>query len=201
MRMPSLTIAVACRVLCLGAMLMPLGTAAAPETGTITPLSSINNSMASQEVAVRGTVSSYRAPTSDRAPHSVMLKDDSGTMRVVIWQRDWEKIPFRDEIQPGATLTAKLRVTEYRGSMELHLEAANRIRKGSADPGEIVGAGGARMASTSGASIPARKIEWGSDLTAAMEQAKRDGKRVLTFPSATKPDDPALRRRIDEFLN
>lgn len=28
----------------------------------------------------------------------------------------------------------------------------------------------------------------------------RDGKRVLAFPSATKPEDPELRRRIDEFL-
>lgn len=154
---------------------------AAPKSGNITPISSINSSMLMQEVAVRGTVTVYKPPTSEKAPHSFMLKDDTGAMRVVIWQRDWDKIDFRTELQPGATVTAKLRVADFKGNIELHLEAADRVRKGSVNPEEIVGAGGARTPPTA---PPPKSLNWQTDLSTALAEAKRDKKKILVFFNA-----------------
>jgi hypothetical protein len=182
MRSPSVPVVAATGVFVWFLMSVPVSCFAAPKAANVTPISSINTGLLMQEVAVRGTVTVYKPPTSEKAPHSFMLKDDTGAMRVVIWQRDWDKIDFRNDLmQPGATVTAKLRVADFKGSVELHLEAAERIRKGSVNPEEIVGAGGAR---TPSAAPPPKSLNWQTDLSTALAEAKRDKKKILVFFNA-----------------
>ncbi|MGI8905040.1 MAG: thioredoxin family protein [Candidatus Sumerlaeaceae bacterium] len=123
-------------------------------------------------VVVRGAVSQYRAPTSERAPHSVTIKDDSGELRVPIWEDVWKKIEFREKLKSAGTLvTARVKVSEFHGEPEGRVLDAADIKEGTVSI------------------APLTPIIWIEDLQEGMKQATAAGKDIFIFYSAADAEN------------
>lgn len=96
-------------------------------------------------IYVRATVVSIAEPRPDsRQPYSIYLMDDSGTMRAVVFQDTWARIPNTDFLRPGTQVDIFGKVDEYRGQRQLTIAQPNHVRRtpGSADMGFMVSSNG-----------------------------------------------------------
>lgn len=125
-----------------------------------------------------GTVSSYKAPATDRAPHAILLQDATGFIRVAIWNDIWTQIPFREQLKvAGAPVTVTVEIAEFRGNLEGHLNRADDISGGQlATP---VGAPAQPVGTPK--VLSADPIPWQGSLTAAMAQARQTNRKILVF--------------------
>jgi len=164
-------------------------------------VASISRADIKQYRTIQGQVTSYKAPTSDRAPHSLLVQDPTGIIRVAIWNDVWQQIPFRDRLtQPGTGISATVQVAEYRGNLEGHL---NR-------PTDISLAGDAVPAATPGLTPPAGTvppkvlsadpIPWTDNIEFAMSEARRTGKKILVFFDS-RDAEASRRMEVDIFAD
>jgi hypothetical protein len=178
--------------LCAGAQ-----TAAAPPAGgpaakqptvagaaPLVAISAVNQSMVKTRVTVQGEVVSHEPPRNDRAPHSLLLRDATGTMRIAIWKDLWDKLPQRDKIVPGQKLTVKAEIAPFRGNLEGHPYLPGDVTLGVSQPQPAaLGPGAVAPPAPDAAPKPAGVggIQWQPDLAAAMREAQRTGRTILVF--------------------
>jgi DNA/RNA endonuclease YhcR with UshA esterase domain len=100
-------------------------------------------------VYMQATVVSISPPRPEsRQPYSVYLADSTGTMRTVIFQDTWNKIPNPAWIQPGARVDLFAKITEYRGERQIEIDQPNYIRQ---TPGTVPVDGAAMRTNRDGA--------------------------------------------------
>lgn len=99
----------------------------------VTPINQITKEKQGQSVVVSGTISGFTASRSERAPNSFQLKDDSAQIRVAIWPDVFTQIPA--VIKDGDKVTVRAEVADFRGNMELHVNAPTDIALGGAQLG------------------------------------------------------------------
>lgn len=150
-----------------------------------TKIAEITEAMERQQVTLTGTIAAYRAPASDRAPHSLSLNDGTGVIRVVIWQTIWSQIEFRDQLAPGTKVTINAQIKNFQGALEAHINRKTDIALTKVDPNatRAPGRGGA-AATTSEPQIrvvSADPISWSRDLSQAMQRATLENRRILVF--------------------
>jgi DNA/RNA endonuclease YhcR with UshA esterase domain len=118
-----------------------------------------------QQVELTGTVESFQASRSERAPNSFKLKDDSGTIRVCIWPDVFEKVQGRDALKPGAKVSLKGSVAEFRDAIEVHVKAPEDIKiEGAAATATAPATSSSAPSSASNAPAPAAAAS-SSDVT------------------------------------
>lgn len=121
------------------------------------PVAQIDKSKVKQTVQVSGTVESFRASRSEKAPNSFKLKDQSGSIRVAIWPDVFNAIPAKDAVKDGANVTVKAEVAEFRGAIELHVNQASDVQVAGASSA----AGAAVTSQTAPAATSATSDVWG----------------------------------------
>jgi len=87
----------------------PSGTA-----GGVKRISEINSSMENQRVTVSGVVQSVKSISKGRV---VELKDDTGTITVILWDNVWSEVS--EKVTEGATLTITGKVKIYKDKLEV----------------------------------------------------------------------------------
>ncbi|MBX7245202.1 MAG: hypothetical protein K1X53_06865 [Candidatus Sumerlaeaceae bacterium] len=110
--------------------------AVAPAFGENTQVGSIKADMVKKNVEVEGTVGSFQAARSEKAPNSFKLKDSSGDIRVCIWSNALDALPNKADLKDGAKVKVKAEVAEFKGAIELHVNDAKdlKIEGGSTAP-------------------------------------------------------------------
>jgi hypothetical protein len=110
------------------------GAPAAADSAVLT-VNKIARSHLGSPVLLQGTVSSYKPPRSARSPHSFMLSDRTGAVRIVIWQNLWDAIPFKDKLKTdGQKISMRAEIAEWQGTLEGHLRDAREIALGTTIP-------------------------------------------------------------------
>jgi hypothetical protein len=89
-----------------------------------------------QEVLLRGTVSNYRTPTRDRAPHKLELKDGTGSIQIAVWNDVWSQIPFSSKLQAtdNQQITVRVKLKLFRNDVEGHVGSPTDVAEGEAIP-------------------------------------------------------------------
>jgi DNA/RNA endonuclease YhcR with UshA esterase domain len=162
---------------------LTFGLAAIATAQAVASIGSISRADIKQYRTIQGTVTSYKPPTSDRAPHSLLVQDPTGIIRVAIWNDVWQQVPIRDQLtQPGAHITATVQVAEFRGNLEGHLNrstdispAAKSMSSAASEASPAPGVGGVPKV------LSADPIPWTDNLEQAMAEARRTGKKILVF--------------------
>ena len=158
-----------------------------PEAKFVVPIADIDRSYLRNDVTIQGVITSYKPSWKDTAPHSFVLKDGTGNLRVAVWPNVWAQIPFRDKLKEGTEITARVTIAEFRGALEGHLDKAAQIWLGLAKPGlekESSGtAGKGQPSATPSPSVPssAPPITWKTDIGEALQTGKSQKKKILVF--------------------
>jgi DNA/RNA endonuclease YhcR with UshA esterase domain len=95
-------------------------------SGVLSP-GQIDASMKNQTVTVKGTVKEYKAAWNDRAPNSITLQDQSGSVRVVYWSKVADALGQARLPKEGQLLTIKGQVSEFKGNFQLKVKNASDI--------------------------------------------------------------------------
>lgn len=83
-------------------------------------------------VSLTGTVRAVNSPASPKAPYKVTLNDDGKDMTVVYWKEVATAISPEAQPAEGARLTITGMVTEFKGKMQLRVDAPEGFVKASA---------------------------------------------------------------------
>ncbi len=102
-------------------------------SGVLSP-GKVNSSMLAKTVTVQGSVREYKPAWSERAPNSILLADDTGSLRVVYWGEVAKALGAARTPKPGQTLRIRGKVSEFRGRLQLKVKSASDIRSASAQP-------------------------------------------------------------------
>lgn len=148
-----------------------------------TVLRNINSSDMDSVVTVQGVVKQFSRPREGtRAPYVITLTDSSGTeMPLVFWSDTYDQLKNPDTVKPGAELTARVRVTEYRGRLQLALIDPDGlvVNKAAADAAD-------QPNSTKEKKAPSEKPENASSITPQAEHRAMPLAQALKSPDGTK---------------
>jgi len=148
------------------------------DVSVIQPLGELTKSFIGTEVTIEGNVVNYTPSWKETAPHSLVLKDNTGSLRVVIWPDTWNQIPFHDQLKVGAQVTARVLIAEYRGQLQGQVKKPANIVLGLVKPlpsaTASVGAGPTPV-------IQAPPLTWQKDIPTALDLAKKQKKKILVF--------------------
>ncbi len=109
-----------------------------------------------QIVTLKGTLKSFQASRSERAPNSFRLDDGAGTIRVAIWPDVFERIPQKSALTEGAMVQVKGKVAEFRGNLEIHVNNPNNVTvEGAASAPAPAAASAPQQPTATSASAPA----------------------------------------------
>jgi DNA/RNA endonuclease YhcR with UshA esterase domain len=181
-----------------------------PEGKFVVPIAHVDRSYLRNEVTIQGTITSYKPSWRETAPHSFVLRDGTGNIRVAIWPNVWDKIPFKDQLREGQEVTARVTIAEFRGALEGHLDKPNQIWLGLAKP-ELASQSAAVMTTSSQAyvAVNAPPITWKTDIGEALAEAKKLKKNIIVLFANPDSDngkfveekifaDPRIRQAIAE---
>jgi DNA/RNA endonuclease YhcR with UshA esterase domain len=104
---------------------------AASTAGAVTPIAQITNDKLNQRFTIEGTVASARAPSSDRAPYILKVKDATGSIDVVFWKDLADKLSDAQKVNEGDAVRVSGKLGEFRGSLQLKPESPADIQKSS----------------------------------------------------------------------
>jgi DNA/RNA endonuclease YhcR with UshA esterase domain len=104
-----------------------LGLIGASHVRAAVTVSEVGKDKVDATVTVKGSVESFRASRSEKAPNSFFLKDATGSIRVAIWPDVFDSIQGKEKIANGAGLTVTAKVTEFRDKLELHPAQASDV--------------------------------------------------------------------------
>ncbi|MBX7245372.1 MAG: thioredoxin family protein [Candidatus Sumerlaeaceae bacterium] len=141
----------------------------------VTAISGIDRAQVKKTLVIQGVITSYKPPVNDRAPHSFLLKDNTGVIRVAVWSDAWNAIPFKDQLQNNASVMAKVEIAEFRGNLEGHLNHAEDIKMAGA-PALAAAAPGGDVRVLSADPIP-----WVRDIKEGLKLAAASKKQILVF--------------------
>lgn len=79
-------------------------------------------------VRVTGTIEDLKPPRGERHPWTWELKDDTGGIRVAMWQNVKARIVNEDMLKEGASVELTPEVTSYRGKVQLQVNNPDDIR-------------------------------------------------------------------------
>ncbi|MBI1292303.1 hypothetical protein GC173_13860 [bacterium] len=90
---------------------------------------------------IKANLVSVGAPRPEsRQPWSLYVSDSTGTIRCVVFQDTWAKIPDTSFLEPGTRLDLYARVGEFRNERQLEIEQPNHFRR---TPGTLSSGGAA----------------------------------------------------------
>jgi len=80
-------------------------------------------------VFLRARLLSTKSPDpGSRQPHSFYLSDETGTIRVVIWQNVWDQLENKESFQAGLTLDVYGEVSTFKGSRQVAVNNPKWLR-------------------------------------------------------------------------
>lgn len=91
------------------------------------PLNDINPDKIGETLSVKGRIVSIIPPRSDTAPYSLYLTNDTDTLVVVLWEKVWNRIPFRNQLKPDAQVIITGTLKEYRNNLNFYLTEPDNI--------------------------------------------------------------------------
>lgn len=83
--------------------------------GPVSVLAEINACRQGDRITVAGRIGDLWEPTGERAPHTLILRDESGALEIVHWLRHPPRVDIGDAVQCTGT------VDLYRGKLQLRL--------------------------------------------------------------------------------
>ena len=86
-------------------------------SGPVLMLASINASLQGERITVAGEIGDIWEPAGKRAPHTLILRDDSGALEIVHWLQHPTRVGIGDSVKCTGT------VGLYRGRLQLRLWA------------------------------------------------------------------------------
>lgn len=153
-------------------LVMPAFASTQPASTAPTKIAEVKKQAVGSVAIIRGSAENYKAPSSERAPHSINIKDETGDIRVPIWDDVWQKIDFRDKLKnAGTQVTARVKLSEFHGQIEGRVVDAADIKEGEATL------------------TPLGPITWVEDLQAGMKQAAATNKDIFVFYAAASAEN------------
>ncbi|HOE64551.1 MAG TPA: OB-fold nucleic acid binding domain-containing protein [Candidatus Sumerlaeota bacterium] len=95
-------------------------------SGVLTP-SQVNSSLLERTITVQGLVKEYKAPQTERAPHTIILTDNTGSIDVVFWSDVAAGLGSEKMPAIGQTLKISGQVNEFRNKMQIKVSKASDI--------------------------------------------------------------------------
>jgi len=156
---------------------------AQPRPPVVVPISQVDRSYLRNEVTIQGIITSYKPSWRETAPHSFVLSDGTGNLRIAIWPGIWSKIPFASQLKEGQEVTVRVTVAEFRNALEGHLDKADQIWLGLANPqlAKSPPAPGASKSVTPAAVSSAPELQWKKSIPEGLEEAKKTNKNILVL--------------------
>ncbi len=109
----------------------------------LVPLAEIGAGDTERAVRIAGEVVAVQAPRAEsRAPWVVDVRDESGSGRLVFFSRVHEELPDPSALARGARFEARVKVSTYRGEVQLQLESGGHWRWLSRQEYDALRAGG-----------------------------------------------------------
>ncbi len=159
-----------------------------PQARFVVPIARIDRTYLKNEATVQGTITSYKPSWRETAPHSFVLSDGTGNLRIAVWPNVWEKIPFKEQLkQEGQEITARVTIAEFRGALEGHLDKADQIWLGLAAP-ELAKPLIPTSAQTK-ATMTALPLNWKRTINEALEEAKKTNKNIVILFANPESDN------------
>jgi DNA/RNA endonuclease YhcR with UshA esterase domain len=104
---------------------------AAPRA-TVIPWSSVkraNDAPIGTRIYLQAQIVSVAAPRPEsRAPYSLYIADKTGTLRAIMFQDIFKKLPDSSFVKGGTYVDLYVKVSEYRGERQLEIEAPSHVR-------------------------------------------------------------------------
>ena len=91
-----------------------------------------------ESVNLTGNVISFNASRSATAPNSFMLRDAAGQTRVAVWPDVFGSVVGREGLVPGAQVSVKGEIAEFKGRAEVHIKDPAGLKIGAAPAGAAV---------------------------------------------------------------
>jgi DNA/RNA endonuclease YhcR with UshA esterase domain len=91
-------------------------------------VSQVTKDKIDQSVKIAGSIESFQASRSDRAPNSFKVKDATGEIRVCVWPDVFSQIAGHESIKNGAKVNLTGKVAEFRGAVEIHVNSASDVQ-------------------------------------------------------------------------
>lgn len=93
-------------------------------------IGSINESTIDQLVVLEGEITRTFEPRPDsNAPWKVVVKDETGTIPVTLWQSIYDQLPDKLILTPGTKVSVRVQIGEYRGDLQATLSYAQDIKQ------------------------------------------------------------------------
>ncbi len=102
------------------------GLASALAEDELTPLSSIDLSSTNESISVQALITSVREPTGPRSPYIVTLTESNATVPLVYWSAMQPQLSSK--VKPGNIIRADVKVSAYRGNLQLRIASADVIK-------------------------------------------------------------------------
>ena len=102
------------------------GLASALAEGELTPLPSIDLSSTNESITVQALITNVREPTGPRSPYIVSLTESNATVPLVYWSDMQPKLSSK--VNPGNIIRADVKVSAYRGNLQLRIASADAIK-------------------------------------------------------------------------
>lgn len=111
----------------------PAVAAAAPRAG-ITPIAQLATAEKKKNYTIRGTVASARAPRTETAPFVIKVQDAGAAVDLVFWKDTAEQLIPAQKVEVGDQVQVTGSLDEYRGTLQLRLEAPGNLKTQKSDP-------------------------------------------------------------------
>ena len=105
----------------------------APKAG-ITPISQLETAEKKKNYTIRGVVVSARAPRTDTAPFVIKVRDAGAAIDLVFWKDTADQLAPTQKVEVGDQVQVTGSLDEYRGTLQLRLEAVGNLKTQKSDP-------------------------------------------------------------------
>ncbi|GAB4312241.1 MAG: hypothetical protein Kow0059_02630 [Candidatus Sumerlaeia bacterium] len=165
------------------------------------PNSAVTSSLIGQTVAVQGRITNIIPPSSERAPYSLYITDDTRALRIVIFRDVYAQIKNPEKLAVGARVKVIGTVKEYRNNLEIQLNSGDQISLYDGPAAPAVQAASERdqsLAPSTGASeavLPAGPVTLTpiKSITVEMERSPVVIRgRVTNVRPSTRPNVPTI---------
>ena len=144
------------------------------------------------DFVVQVKLMAYKAPTSDRAPHSMTVSDGKDSVKVVAWSDTWSKIPFAAKLAGpegvNSVYTMRLTAGYYRDEPQGRINRGEDIAEGEVElpPAPPMDRGGSPAPAPA---IEVAPIEWASEINPSLVKAAAEKKDILVFFAAPEAEN------------
>ncbi|HNM45453.1 MAG TPA: OB-fold nucleic acid binding domain-containing protein [Candidatus Sumerlaeota bacterium] len=91
----------------------------------VADIPTIKDALMGKTISITGTVSGYKTPANDRAPHVFAMKDGEGEIEFIFWTQEDQKVPV--PTTPGTVLYATGELQKYQDRLQINIDDLKNV--------------------------------------------------------------------------